>query len=382
MKITCNREQLAAAFQTAASVAPSRSPKPILQNVKIVAATDGTTLMATDMEVGVRVHASGVEVEIPGEVVLPVGRMGAILRECTDSRLSIALTSAFECVVSGERSRFKMPVANASEFPEVAKFDATRYCMVHAGAFREAIRRTVFAADVNSSRYALGGVLIDLSNGTLITAVATDGRRLAKAELQALAITGERATSDARVTIIPARACQLIERSLADLDATDEVLLSMRANDVLVKTKRATIYSRLIEGKFHRWRDVIPSYPSSAKIELPVSALASAVRQAAVVASDESRGIDFVFSSGKVILKASTPGHGEATVEVPIAYEGHDRTVALDYRFVADFLKAIDMKAGKPFTLEVDGSSSATVARTDDGYVYVVMPMAKDMGKA
>ena len=89
MKIRCDREKLLTAFQTAAMVAPSRSPKPVLQNVKIIAAESSTVLMATDMEVGVRIDVEDVEVETPGSALLSVSEFSSILRESTDSNLSI-----------------------------------------------------------------------------------------------------------------------------------------------------------------------------------------------------------------------------------------------------------------------------------------------------
>src|SRR5688572_18208296 len=89
MKITCERDKLQAAFQTAAAVAPSRSPKPILQNVKLEATKAGVTLLATDLEIGIRVETPGMEVQAPGSVVLPLGRFGSILRESSDPVIRI-----------------------------------------------------------------------------------------------------------------------------------------------------------------------------------------------------------------------------------------------------------------------------------------------------
>src|SRR5580698_1733544 len=89
MKVTCDREQLLAAFQTAAAVAPSRSPKPILQNVKLEVEESSAIILATDLEVGVRTVVSGVDVQVAGAAILPVARFGAILRESSDEKLRI-----------------------------------------------------------------------------------------------------------------------------------------------------------------------------------------------------------------------------------------------------------------------------------------------------
>ena len=122
MKILCDREKLAAAFQTAALFAPSRSPKPILQNVKLEVAKTGAIFMATDMEVGVRIAVEGVDVTKEGSAILPLANFGAILRESSDEKLQIEVTSK-GTVIKGERSEFKLTSEDPAEFPAVAAFE-------------------------------------------------------------------------------------------------------------------------------------------------------------------------------------------------------------------------------------------------------------------
>ena len=188
MKITCERDKLLHAFQTTASVVPSRSPKPILQNVKLEVTADGATLMGTDLEVGIRMELSGISVDAPGTVVLPVSRVGSILRESSDERLRLE-SDGRKTTIRGERSKFNLPSENPDEFPPVTIFAEERYHEMPARFFREIVRRTAFATDNESSRYALGGVLIELTENQ-ITAVATDGRRLARQQGPAKAVGG------------------------------------------------------------------------------------------------------------------------------------------------------------------------------------------------
>ena len=190
----------------------------------------------------------------------------------------------------GERSEFKLPAENPQEFPAVAEFNEKSYHELSARLLRELIRRTIFATDNESSRYALGGVLLEMA-ADKITGVGTDGRRLAKMEVPATSVGGHQ--SGDSMTIVPTKAMQLIERALTDGDA--EIQVAARANEVLVRSPRATIYSRLVEGRFPKWRDVFPQRTGAVKIELTVGPLYSAVRQAAIVTSEESRGVDFTF---------------------------------------------------------------------------------------
>src|SRR3974390_420552 len=174
MKITCEREKLLHAFQTAASVAPARSPKPILQNLKLDVHDD----KGIDLEVGIRIDVEGICVEAPGSVVLPISRFLSILRESSDEKLAVE-SDGRKILVRGPGSEFQLPSENPDEFPAVGLFDEARYHELPARFFREVVRRTVFATDNESSRYALGGVLLELAPDHIM-AVATDGRRLAR----------------------------------------------------------------------------------------------------------------------------------------------------------------------------------------------------------
>lgn len=369
MKISCEREKFLAAFQTAAAVAPSRSPKPILQNVKLEVRGDSATLMATDLEIGVRVDVPGVQAEAAGSAVLPISRMSSILRESSDATLHIE-TDGQNLVVAGQHSEFRLPAENSDEFPAVASFSETKYHEIPARLFKELIRRTAFATDNESSRYALGGVLLELSADTAV-AVGTDGRRLAKMAGPCKSVGGHQ-TGD-NTTIVPTKAVQLIERSLTDADA--EIQIAVHANDILVKSPRAMFYSRLVEGRFPRWRDVFPQRGGK-QISLLVGPFYAAVRQAAIVTSDESRGVDFIFADGKVQLSGRSANVGQSRVELPVPYDGEEIAITLDPRFLNDFLKVLN--ADQQFNLEVKDSESAAVCSTDDGYGYVIMPLARD----
>ncbi len=371
MKLTCDRDQLLSAFQTAAAVAPARSPKPILQNVKFEATKDSAVLLATDLEIGVRINVGGVEVETPGAALLRVDRTGPILRESSAADRLLIETSDAGTVIRGERSEFKLPAANPEEFPSVAAFTEGKYHELPGRLFRELIRRTLFATDNESSRYALGGILLEMVENR-ITAVGTDGRRLAKMEGPAQSVGGH--SNADMMTIVPSRAMQLMERAFTDAD--EQVQIAARANDILVRSPRAMIYSRLVEGRFPKWRDVFPNRHDAQKIELPVGPFFTAVRQAMIVTSEESRGVDFTFGDGQLTLNARAADVGQSHVELPVSYQGPGVSITLDPRYLSDFLKVLG--PDQNFTLELKDAASAAVCHTDDGYGYVIMPLARD----
>jgi DNA polymerase-3 subunit beta len=370
MNVSCKRDQLLNAFQTVAPVVPTRSPKEVLKNIKLTVSEQEAVMMATDTEIGIRQEVSGIDTVATGSVVLPVTRFGSILRESSDEELRIE-SDGTGILVTGQRSEFRLPAEHPDEFPEVNAFDEDRYQELPARLLRELIRRTLFATDTESSRYALGGILFEFDENRVIS-VGTDGRRLAKMEGQAQSVNDHHQNEG--MTIIPARAMQLVERALTDDDV--EIKLTARANDVLLRTPRATIYSRLVEGRYPKWRDVIPDRTNGIRIDFTVGPLFAAVRQAAVVTSEESRGLDLTFENGTLTIVASTAEVGQSHVELPIPYDGEQIKLTLDHRFIADFLKVLD--AEKPISLDIVDNDNAALFLCDNDYVYVVMPLSRE----
>jgi len=263
MKALCNREGLLAAFGMVSGVVPARSPKPILQNLKLVADLDeGSVLMATDLEVGIRHRVMGMKVEEPGAAILPTARIGSILRTSTDDELALE-ADGDHLMIRGLHSEFKLPGEDPSLYPEVPDFAATSYHVIRAADLRKLIRRTIFATDVESTRYALGGVLVELTPET-ITMVGTDGRRLAR--MTAPAEAENQAANPTGSPVIPVKALKLIERNLDD-DDLDVHLAIQSGAAVLVRTERAVIYSRLVEGRFPRYQD---GFPATVEVKTPL----------------------------------------------------------------------------------------------------------------
>jgi len=371
MRVWCNREGLLTAFSMVSGVVPARSPKAILQNVKfVVDAEEGSVLMGTDLEVGIRHRVLGVRVEHPGEIILPTVQMGSILRTSNDEELEVAGDDG-KLLVRGQHAEFTLPVEDASRFPEVPDFAATSYHVISAAHLRKLIRRTIFATDLESSRYALGGVLVELGPHSMAM-VGTDGRRLAR--MAAPAEAENNPQPPAGTPVIPVKALKLIERNLTD-DAL-QVHLAFQSNTaVLVRTESAVIYSRLVEGRFPRYQDV---FPASVEVKIPLEAgpLRWAVEQASIVTSDESRGVDFQFSPGVLRLTSHAADVGSSQVELPLAYEGKRIDITFDPRFLIDALKTLDDET--PLTVELIDAKNAAVFKTADQYTYVVMPLTRE----
>lgn len=370
MKISFQRTSFLSAFQIASAMTSPRSPKDVLTNVKLDVTDSKVTLMATDLEAGVRIELDDVEIQVPGKALLPVQRFGNILRETSDERLVIEATDK-ALNINGLQSEFHLPNINPDSFPTVAEFAEEAYYEVEARLFRELVRRTIFATDVESTRYALGGVLLEI-NGEDIVAVATDGRRLARMQGKGKPVGGFQTASGN--IIVPIKTLSLMEKSLTDQDSV--VQIAARQNDILVRTTRCMIYSRLVEGRYPNWKQVIPQREGSNIVTSVCGPFHAAVRQASIVADSDRRGVDFCFSPGNIVMKAATADVGESRVELPVTYDGPEISMTLNGQYVADFFRVLD--SDKNFLIDISSDDEPALFLTDDGYLNVVMPMARD----
>lgn len=367
MRMTCHREGLLAACQLASVAVAARDIKPILKNLKAIADGDRCTLMATDLELGVRLDVRSVNVSEGGEAILPAARLTSILRESLDDELALEADTS-QCVVRGQFNEFKMPGEDPVEFPDLPTFSEEKYHEITANVLREMIRRTVFAAaGKESTRFTMTGVLWELEEKQL-RLVATDGRRLAICTGPALSHDGHE--SKGQTHVVPTKAMSLLERLLHEDEEPIRVLL--RPNEALFKTDRAMVYTRLVEGRYPDYRQVVPK-KIAAKVTITAGPLHSAVRQAAIMADEESKRVRFRFAKEKLTLEAQSATTGSSRVDMPLEYDGKPIEISFSPNYLTDMLRVIPADTELVFEL-VDGNSPALI-RCGSDYSYVIMPL-------
>jgi DNA polymerase III subunit beta len=367
MKALCQRDALLSAFQLASAAIPAKEVKPILRNFKVIADNGRFTLMATDLELGIRLDVMGIQIQEPGEAILPARKMGDILRESREQDLSLeADTSA--CIVRGEAMEFEMPGEDPALFPDLPTFTEDKYHEVAAETLREMIRRTVFAAaEGETARYAMTGVLWELE-GDHVKLVATDGRRLALTEGKAKAQGGH--TTKGQSPLVPSKAMSLLERNLQP--DGQMVRVCLRPNEVLFRTETAVIYSRLVDGRFPDYRQVFPKKPAI-KIPLPVAPFHAAVRQAAIMTDEDSKRVTFRFETDKLTLLGQGATAGRSKVHMPINYDGKAVDMNFNPAYVSDMLKILPEEA--ELTLDLIDGATPALFRSGANYSYLVMPL-------
>lgn len=372
MKVKCQREWLLTACQLVGVAAAARTTKPVLQCIKAVAQDDALFLMATDLEIGVRYELRGIEVKRAGTALLQPGKLISILRESSDPDVTLD-TDENGTLVRTSTGRFNLPGGDTNEFPDIPAFDdGGKYHEMNAGILRTMIKRTAFAADKTeaTARWAVTGVLWE-AEGKKARLVATDTRRLALTEGEA-DVHGAVKDAKTQSHLVPQKAIQLLERSLADDGEAIRVVLN--ANEAMFQTGRALIHTRLVEGRFPPYRDIIPKKPG-VTLNVPTAEFLSRVRQAAIMTDDESKRVEFKFEPGKLTLTAqggADNGSGEVTMELP-DYKGDEVEIAFNPQYLIDMLRAVESEP--TLRLEMTDGQKPAVFRLGEDYLYLVMPL-------
>lgn len=366
MKINCSCSTLSQAVSAVSQVIKPQSTRSILRNVKLEAHDGQLILLGTDMEMGIRVVIPCENIAVPGSVVLPADRFRMLLQESTDKSLMIE-TRPNGILVQGERSEYNFSTENPEEFPALPMFSAYHYITASARYVKEAIRRSYFAADNESGRYALGGVFLDYRKPELHF-VATDGRRLAHQaiEVEAVGEFPEKITA-----IATPRSLVILDSLLTDPD--EKVQIAISDKGLMAQAGSVFFNTTLLEGRYPDWRAALEQVKNPVSVVLNVQPFTEAVRQAAIVTEKSNPGIVLEFVTGKMTVHAATADFGESHVEIPVAYEGEDLAIKLNQVYVSDLLKRLD--AGSTVTMKIVNSHTGSMLETADGYQYLVMPM-------
>ncbi len=253
MKVNFNRSALAEALTLVASIVPSRTPKPILRCVQIIANEKEVRICATDLEVGINYLISEVQIEEPGEAIIPADRLLAVVRESLDEVLSLE-SSEGTCQIKGADSHFKIYGHEPGQYPKVPEFDGSSDIKVSLGNLQAGIQQSLFATAKESSRYAINGVLWEIKDKKMFL-VATDGRRLARSKVT---LSSAPKKEDGITSIIvPAKAMGLLDK----IGSNEKDVVSAKPvdNQILISCANVVISSNLVEGNFPKYEDIIPT---------------------------------------------------------------------------------------------------------------------------
>ena len=361
MKFTISKESLQQAINQVQHVVSTRTTLAILSNVLLRAKDGVLELTTTDLDVGVTCSVAA-EVSEEGATTLPARRLATIVRELPADEVDISVDEKNYASIRSGPSYFKVVGLTSEEFPALPRFENAREFTLPQQIMRDCLRKTSYAISTDETRYVLNGILFSFKNNTL-TMVATDGRRLAMVEQEI-----EFPQSHEVDIIVPTKAVNELARLCGD---QGDVTIRVTANQIGFDLGEGLLISKLIDGNYPNYRQVIPG-EAKERIVLEREAFLRAISRVSLLASDKSNSVKFQFIKGQVEIIASSPDIGEARETIAINYKGKDITIAFNPEFTMAPLRNL---SGEEITLNLIDEISPGVIRSGDHFLYVLMPM-------
>jgi len=370
MKLTIERAALIKALGHVQSVVERRNTIPILSNVLLSAEKGSLAFSATDLDMEI-VDESLADVAGAGQITAPAHTLYEIVRKLPegaevelkfqgeDPRLSVA----------AGRSRFNLPVLPAGDFPVMSSDGLSTRITIDTEDLIRLIDKTRFAISTEETRYYLNGLYVHtvVEDGQAkLRAVATDGHRLALAEMPA-----PEGAEGLPGVIVPRKTIQEVRRLLED--AGENVDLQISTAKVRFESGRAALTSKVIDGAFPDYVRVIPR-DNSRIVRLDAALFASAVDRVATISAEKSRSVKLQIEPGKLVLTVRNMEAGQAMEELEIDYDGDAFEIGFNARYLLDVCSQIGSE-----TMELrfadPASPTLVIDPTDPGVRYVLMPL-------
>lgn len=361
MKIKTEKEPLAKAIQTFQNIISTKATLPILSNFLMETQKGKIHMAATDLDVGISLSLP-VEIAEEGSITIPAKRFFDIVRDLPEGQIDITVRKNNSISIETQKCFFKLMGLPKEEFPKLPKLHEKESITLDQQLLKNMLALTHFAVSREETRYILNGVLF-VAKGKSIKLVATDGRRLALIE-KALELPGD----FKKEVIVPVKAIQELIRNLQD---EGEVKIAFGENQISFQFDNTVLVSRLIEGQFPNYEQVIPKEGKD-KIRIDREKFLGAAKRVSILTSPDSQSIKIDLFKDKLIFSKNSPDMGEAREEIDIEHKGQEFSVGFNPQYLIEALKNLK---DQDISLELTGPESPGVIRAEGNYVYIVLPM-------
>ncbi len=364
MKITTRRDALFGQLQTVTRAASTRSAVQALSGVQVLASQGGIELRATDMEIGLRVPLEG-DVVRDGSVVLPARLVVDVVRALPGDEVTLELRPTEQDVeIVGGSATFHIRTLRSEDFPPFPEPEGDRV-EVPGAAFVETVLKVARSASRDETRPVLTGILVSAS-GEELRMVATDSYRLSVKETRL-----ETALSGAFEANVPARALQELTR-IVQHEGAETLGVSVRANQVVFEAGGVVLSSRLIDGQFPNYRQLLPDAYEH-ELRLAGTEISEVVRRISLLAQ-KNAPLRLAFTEGELTVSARTPDVGEARETVPVPFAGEPLEIGFNPEFLRDGLEAVE--AGDVLLRLISPLRPGLIEAADgSGFQYLLMPI-------
>ena len=366
MKFTITREQLQEGLAAVAAAIPAKTTLPVLANVLVEASKQGggLRLSGTDLDIAVSTTVPA-EVDADGAVTLPAKKLVDIARELPSGPVRVTAAGEARVSIESGRSKFKLLGLPREEFPSFPAVKFDKAWKAAAGVVHKLVGHVAFAASTEESRPILNGVLWELRPDRM-RMVATNGHRLAKMDVPA---TGG-STAD---LIVPPKALEQIRRLYAG-DA--EIELAKSDNHIGFRAGGTLVFSRLIEGPYPNYEQVIPR-ENDKHATVDKMAMAAALRRMSVVASDQTHRIRLTLGGSMLKFSVESPDLGAANEELEVEYDGDPLEIGFNAQYLLELLRYMPTDEVKMTFKAPERAATIQPLGNEDtpDYLCLVMPL-------
>lgn len=363
MKLICEGLDLSDAVLKVIKATATRTTNPILEGIKLSAGEDTLTLSATDLELSIE-KTIPADVKIEGEVIVPGKFFADFVKKLSGEQIELSLDGKNQLKIKYTDSEGFLQCMNNDEFPQIKELVNPEKFVIKNNDFRDLINKTIFSVAVDDSRPILKGCLFEISEKE-ITAVALDGYRLALVHKPVVS------ASSKINCIVPARTLAEISRLLDDNDETIEVFV--QKNYMLVQVGSTKIITRLLDGEFINYKQVIPQTTSTV-VTINKKQLEFGLERASLLAKmDRNNLVKFDIRDNLLTLTSSSD-IGNVTENITIALDGKDITIAFNARYFSECMRNIEDEFIKiNFTSPI--APCTIEAAEQNEYLYLILPM-------
>ncbi|MFH1441185.1 MAG: DNA polymerase III subunit beta [Candidatus Omnitrophota bacterium] len=360
MKFKVNKNILLNGIQVVQNVITAKNTLPILSNILLESQSKDMRLTATDLDIGISCVIP-VDILEQGTITIPSKRLGDIIKELPNNDITITIKKNNLIIIETENCQFKIMGLSREEFPRLPEFKDKEVIKIEQDILQEMLRLTAFAVSFDESRYILNGILFKISKNNLVL-VATDGKRLAIIEKK----IQQTIEKDIRF-IVPIKTIHELNRNLK---SEGRLSLILGENQILFDLGEIIIISRLIEGEFPDYQQVIPVV-SENRMRIERDLFLLAVKRASLLSTPDYQAVKLELFKNKLVVSKSTPDIGESREEIPVEYQGKEIVIGFNPCYLIDILKNLQ---NSKVELELTDSEKPGVIRIS-GYTYIVLPM-------
>lgn len=370
MKATLERTDLLKSLTHVHRVVERRNTIPILSNVLLRAEGGSLHLKATDLDLEV-MEAVPALVEMPGATTVPAHMIYDIVRKLPDGSQVVLETTSDNATLElrAGRSKFTLQMLPETDFPDLTAGEFSHAFALSAGDIRKLIDATQFAISTEETRYYLNGIYlhaVETPNGQRFRAVATDGHRLAQAEVAAPS-----GSAGMPGIIVPRKTVGEIQKLLEDPAA--EVQIQLSETKIRVMTGPVVLTSKLIDGTFPDYGRVIPQ-GNDKEMRVDRDEFKEAVDRVSTISSERGRAVKLALTEGRMILTVNNPDSGSATEEISVEYDSEPLEIGFNSRYLLDIANQLSSDTAL-FRLADSGSPTLIQDNTVDDCIFVLMPM-------